>query len=289
MCEHHAMRPESADGDAVLGQLPQGALVNIDKLDRRALIRALATGSLVVLASSCATNPETGRSQFTGLASEQMMAAMALQSWEELRQTTPAWRNPRAQARLANVGQQIALAANRPADPWEFVVFDSDELNAFVLPGGKVGFYRGLMEIAERDDHIATVVGHEVGHVTGRHAAERFSQAMAAQGLMIGAQLGSRDMDPQTRSIALGALGLGATVGLLLPFSRLQEAEADRLGVDYMYRAGYDVRETISFWRRMNELNDGPRPPSLLSTHPDPSQRVQELRNYINTRGYALV
>jgi predicted Zn-dependent protease len=78
-------------------------------------------------------------------------------------------------------------------------------------------------------------------------------------------------------------------VGLLLPFSRLQEAEADRLGVDYMYRAGYDVRETISFWRRMNELNDGPRPPSLLSTHPDPSQRVQELRNYINTRGYALV
>ena len=289
MCEHHAIKAQSAGGDAVLGHTPQGTLVNIDKLDRRDLIRAMATGSLVLLSAACATNPETGRSQFTGLASDQMMASMALQSWEELRQTTPAWRNPRAQARLANVGQQIALAANRPNDPWEFVVFDSDELNAFVLPGGKVGFYRGLMEISDRDDHVATVVGHEVGHVTGRHAAERFSQGMAAQGLMIGAALGTSDMDPQTRSVALGALGLGATVGLLMPFARLLESEADRLGIDYMSRAGYDVRESLTFWQRMNDRNTGSRPPTLLSTHPDPTQRMQDLRNYINTRGYALV
>lgn len=285
MCEHHGIQ---AGGSAVLAQSESGTLVDVAKMDRRDLIRAMATGSLVMLTSACATNPETGRSQFTGLASDQQMASMALQSWQELRQQTPAWNNPRAQARLANVGQQIALAANRPNEPWEFVVFDSDDLNAFVLPGGKVGYYRGLMEISDRDDHIATVVGHEVGHVTGRHSAERFSQSMAAQGLMIGAQLGTTNMDPQTRSAALTALGLGAQVGILLPYSRLQESEADRLGIDYMYRAGYDVRESITFWQRMNERG-GSRPPTLLSTHPSPEQRMTDLRNYINTRGYAVV
>jgi predicted Zn-dependent protease len=285
MCDTHTAHTNE---EAILGKTGAGMLVNVDKMDRRDLIRAMATGSLVLLAPACATNPETGRSQFTGLASDNMMASMALQSWQELRQQTPAWNNSRAQSRLTNVGQQIALAANRPNDPWEFVVFDSDELNAFVLPGGKVGYFRGLMEISDRDDHVATVVGHEVGHVTGRHAAERFSQQMAAQGLMIGAQLGTQEMDPQTRGVALAALGLGATVGLLLPYSRLQESEADRLGIDYMYRAGYDVRESITFWDRMNQRG-GSRPPTLLSTHPSPEQRMIDLRNYINTRGYAVV
>jgi predicted Zn-dependent protease len=285
MCQNHATQPNE---EAVIGQTSAGTIVNVDKMARRDVMRALATGSLVLLAPACATNPETGRSQFTGLASDDMMASMALQSWDELRAQTPAWNNSRAQARLNNVGQQIALAANRPNEPWEFVVFDNPELNAFVLPGGKVGYFRGLMEISDRDDHVATVVGHEVGHVTGRHAAERFSQQMAAQGLMIGAQLGTQDMDPQTRGVALAALGLGATVGILLPYSRLQESEADRLGIDYMYRAGYDVRESLTFWDRMNQ-GGGARPPTILSTHPNPEQRMQDLRNYINTRGYALV
>ncbi len=286
MCDHHATQ---ANNDSVLAETEHGLLVNVDKMERRDLLRAMATGSLVLLAPACATNPETGRSQFTGLASDQMLASIALQSWDELRAQTPAWNNSRAQARLSNVGQQIALAANRPNDPWEFVVFDSPDRNAFVLPGGKVGFYRGLMELAERDDHIASVLGHEVGHVTGRHAAERFSTGMALQGLMIGAQVGTRDMDPRTRGVALQALGLGATVGVMLPFSRRDELEADRLGVDYMYRAGYDVRESIRFWELMAQDGSSQRPPEFLSTHPDPETRIQDLRNYINTRGYAVV
>jgi predicted Zn-dependent protease len=264
-------------------------VVDVGKMHRRDLLRAMATGSLVMLAPACATNPETGRSQFVGLASDQMLAGMALQSWQQLRAETPAYNNPRAQARLANVGGRIAVAANRPNDPWEFVVFDSPEKNAFVLPGGKVGFYRGLMEVAERDDHIASVLGHEVGHVTGRHAAERFSTQLALQGVMIGAQVASQDMDPRTRGIALTALGLGAQVGVLLPFSRRDELEADRLGVDYMHTAGYDVRESVRFWELMAQEGGGRRPPEFLSTHPSPETRMAELRAYINTRGYATM
>lgn len=295
MCEHHDHVDPSGpahDGavasTAVIGHIGGGTIVDTSKMGRRDLLRAMATGSLVMLAPACATNPETGRNQFVGLASDSMLASMALQSWQQLRSETPAWNNPRAQARLQGVGSRIAVAANRPNDPWEFVVFDSPEKNAFVLPGGKVGFYRGLMEVAERDDHIASVLGHEVGHVTGRHAAERFSTGLALQGIMIGAQVASSDMDPRTRGIALQALGLGATVGVLLPFSRRDELEADRLGVDYMHAAGYDVRESVRFWELMSQ-EGGRRPPEFLSTHPDPQTRMSELRAYINARGYATM
>src|SRR5262249_33629843 len=148
------------------------------------------------------------------------------------------------QARLERVGMRVVTAAGRGNQPWEFRLFDSVEKNAFVLPANKVGFYRGLYEICEKDDWIACVLGHETGHVTGRHAAERYSREMVTQmGLqMAGAAINS--------NIARAALGMGAQVGLSLPFSREQEAEADIIGIRYMHDAGYDVREAIPFWQR---------------------------------------
>lgn len=265
-------------------------LVDLASMPRRDIIRGLAFGSLALVAPGCATNPETGRSQLL-LVDEGQLVQMSLSAWDDQKKKTPISRDPGLNARLTRVGRRIADASGRGAQPWEFVVFDTPEKNAFVLPGNKVGFYRGLMEIADKDDHVATVLGHEVGHVTGRHAAERYSQNTAAQlGLGVGAAVvGGSAQSGQTQQLAMAALGLGVQVGLLLPFSRAQESEADQLGIDYMHRAGYDVRESLVFWQRMAASSGGSRPPQLLSTHPDPVNRMQALRTYINARGYAQV
>ncbi len=256
-------------------------------LNRRDLVRGLAAGSVVAFAAGCETNPETGRSQVM-LISDAQLSQMSLSAWDDMRRQTPISRDPAANKRLQRVGEKIATAANRQDEPWEFVVFNTPEKNAFVLPGGKVGFYKGLMDMTESDDHVATVLGHEIGHVTGRHAAERYSQsALASVGMAVGQVI--IDQTDVGYKRELGAvLGLGIQFGYLLPFSRRHELEADRLGVDYMHRSGYDVRQAVDFWERMAG-DDRQRPPELLSTHPDPVTRINDLRAYINARGYALL
>lgn len=264
MCDH-----------AVTAGEPQ--LVDVPTLDRRLLLRGLASGTLV-LAAGCATNTETGRSQFILIDDAQLEQA-SLQAWAQVRQQTPVWRNAAAQRRLETVGTRIVQGAGRGNQAWEFVLFDSNEKNAFVLPGGHVGFYRGLYEICERDDWMAAVLGHEVGHVTGRHAAERYSREMATQTAL---QVAGTQINSQ---VAMAALGLGAQVGLSLPFSREQEAEADIIGIRYMHAAGYDVRQAIPFWQRMQQ-SGGSRPPEFLSTHPDPDNRIARIRDFINQQGW---
>jgi predicted Zn-dependent protease len=281
MCDHH----DHAQSDADLGPADdKGArLVDLSRMGRRDIILGLAGGTLLL--TGCETNAVTGRSQFTAFApGDAQLAAMALTSWNEQKAKTPISRDPAANARLQRVGQRIANVSGLTNVQWEFVVFDKPEKNAFVLPGGKVGFYKGLMDIAPKDDHIAAVVGHEVGHVQGKHAAERYSQQVGAQLGMTAAQVGLAGS--RNSNAWLAALGLGAQVGILLPYSRLQEAEADRVGVDNMHRAGYDVREAVAFWEIMSR-EGGARPPQILSTHPDPANRMAELRAYINQKGYA--
>jgi len=264
MCDHHGPSTESDNSAA--------------RPDRRTLMLSLAAGALT---AGCATNPETGRQQLI-LIDESQLNQASLQAWAQMRQQTPTWRNAAAQRRLETVGGRIVNAAGRGNQNWEFVLFDSDQKNAFVLPGGQVGFYRGLYEISERDDWMATVLGHEVAHVTGRHAAERYSREAATQTALqvAGTQLNSQ--------MAMAALGLGAQVGLSLPFSREQETEADILGLQYMHRAGYDPRQAIPFWQRMQE-GGGSRPPEFISTHPDPDNRIGRLRAYINQQGWGPV
>lgn len=251
-------------------------------LDRRGLLMGAAASAGAVALSACSTtNPETGRSQFIIVDDAQLVQA-SLQSWAQVRQQTPAWRNAAAQRRLETVGGRIVQAAGRGNQSWEFVLFDSPQKNAFVLPGGQVGFYRGLYEISERDDWIATVLGHETGHVTGRHAAERYSREVATQTVVQVAGAATNS------DLAAAALGLGAQVGISLPFSREQESEADILGIRYMRTAGYDPKEAIPFWQRM-ESGGGSRPPEFLSTHPNPDNRIQRIRNYINEQGWGPV
>ncbi|MDX2238151.1 MAG: M48 family metallopeptidase [Hyphomonadaceae bacterium] len=273
MCSHPTCSHDTAE---------KPRLVDVARMPRRDLVRALAGGSLVLLAPACAENPVTGRSQFI-VVDDAQLNQMALQAWAQERQQNPTWNNAAAQARLRRVGERIARASGRTDLQWEFVVFDRPDKNAYVLPGGKVGFYRGIMEISETDDHLATIMGHEVGHVTGRHAAERYSREVAQQAAL---QAAGAAIDSQ---LAMAALGLGAQVGLSLPFSRAQEAEADIIGVNYMRDAGYDVRQSIAFWQIMARENTGSRPPQFLSTHPDPINRIADLRTYINQRGWGPV
>lgn len=268
MCDHHA------EGGA--------KLVDVAKMDRRDLLRGLATGTLVLLAG-CETyqNPETGRGQFI-IVDEAQLQQASLSAWQQMRQQVPAWNNAAAQRRLETVGGRIVQAAGRGNQSWEFVLFDSPQKNAFVLPGGQVGFYRGLYEISQRDDWMATVLGHEVGHVTARHAAERYSREIATQTAL---QVAGATINNQ---MAMAALGLGAQVGVSLPFSREQEAEADIVGIRYMQRAGYDPKQAVPFWQAMNS-GGGSRPPEFLSTHPDPDNRIERLRAYINEQGWGPV
>lgn len=260
----------------------KGAMpIELSTIGRREILRGGAATAAALALSACATNPETGREQFIIIDEAQLQQA-ALQAWAQQLQQERTWNNRAAQTRLERVGQRIVNAAGRGNQPWEFRLFDSPQKNAFVLPANKVGFYRGLYEICDVDDWMATVLGHETGHVTGRHAAERYSRAAATQ---LGLQVAGTQINSQ---LAMAALGLGAQVGLLLPFSREQEAEADILGLNYMRRAGYDVRQAIPFWQRM-QANNSQRPPEFLSTHPDPDNRIARIRNYINQQGWGPV
>ncbi len=260
------------------------------RLSRRALISGLAAGSVLPFLPACTTNPETGRAQFL-LMDDASVAGMAAAAWTDMKAQVPQTSNTALKNRVLNVWNRTAKGARRDQEKWDVAVFDTDDVNAFVMPGNRVGVYRGITELTENDDQLASVLGHEAGHVTGRHAAERMSVALAAQAGLLAGQIAVASSDELKKYGPLvGALG-GAAVqfGIILPYSRNHELEADRLGVDYMYNAGYDVRQSIRLWELMDSSSRGQRPPEFMSTHPDPARRAVELRNYINARGYALV
>ncbi|PSJ45821.1 peptidase [Zobellella endophytica] len=158
---------------------------------------------------------------------------------------------------------------------WEVVVFDSPQVNAFALPGGKVGVYSGLLKVAKNQDQVAAVVGHEIAHVLARHSNERVSRTQLTNMGLSAADLALGQSG--LRQPAMAALGLGVQVGYLLPYGREQEAEADRLGLEMMARAGFNPEQSIDLWRNMSAAASGRQPPELLSTHPSHGTRIQEL------------
>lgn len=240
----------------------------------------LAFGGTLLLgagATACSENPATGRSQFL-LVSDETLAGLSQAAWRDALAKLPR-ADAGLQAQLSRIGTKIADASGRANDDWEFVVFDKPEVNAFVLPGGKVGFYRGLMDFATSEGEIAAVMGHEVGHVEARHAAERMSQqALVQLGVQLTAAALSEEYGRYADDIA-GALGMGVMYGVVLPYSRAQELEADELGVRLMAEAAYDPRDALGFWQRMVETNKArPQTMEWLSTHPADDKRLEKLR-----------
>jgi metalloendopeptidase OMA1, mitochondrial len=231
--------------------------------------------ALAVLAG-CTVVPETGRRQLM-LVSPEQEAQLGLSSFTQLKQQERVSTNPTYNAQVERIGRRIAASVGRelPNAQWEFVVFESDQVNAFALPGGKVGVYTGLLKMASSDDEVACVIGHEIAHVTSRHSGERLSQQLLAAGL--GAGIGIATNDKRYQEVALAAYGLGAT-GTILYYSRAHETEADGVGLRFAAGAGYDPRAAVTFWQKMAAKSQGKEPWKWLSTHPPSAERIANLQ-----------
>lgn len=235
--------------------------------------------------AGCINAPETGRSQLL-LVDRSQEARLGLRAFQEIKAETPVSRDPKQKAELQSVGRRIAEVARLPDARWEFVLFDvPKQPNAFALPGGKVGVYSGILPITQNEAGLAAVVAHEVAHVSARHGAERMSQGLAVQlgGTLLSATLGASGYGGFSRDLAMQAYGVGAQLGVMLPYSRTQELEADRIGLLYMARAGYDPREALAFWQRFQAYNAkrGRGGLEFLSTHPLDDNRITQLRMYL--------
>ncbi len=253
---------------------------------------ALPFLAAALLLAGCYTNPVTGRKSLV-LLSQGEEVTLGAQSFQSIREKEKVSTDSAANARVTRIGQRIAQAVGDelPNAKWEFVVFDSKELNAFALPGGKVGVYTGLLQLAESDAELASVMGHEIGHVIARHGAERMSEAMVISGLgAVGsAAVEAKTQDPQTRQLFELAYGGAVTLGRVLPHSRGNETEADRMGAIYAARAGYDPRASITFWQKMMAEKQkagaaqGGALSALLSTHPADEKRIADLKTLMPT------
>jgi len=247
---------------------------SLNRFTRRNAMAILGGGVVV----ACSENPSTGRSQLV-LIDDATLAGLGAAAWRDALSKMPQAKAPAQQRRLEQIGSAVVAASRRADLNWEFAVFDSPELNAFVLPGGKVGFYRGLMDFAQSDGEIAAVIGHEIGHVEAHHAAERMSQQLLLQmGVRVAAAVLSEEYGQNAEAIA-GALGMGVMYGVVLPYSRAHELEADTLGVKLMRNASFDPSDAVTFWERMVAANGrNPSALELLSTHPADKRRLEALR-----------
>ncbi|EGF89523.1 peptidase family M48 family protein [Asticcacaulis biprosthecium C19] len=242
-------------------------------------VAVLAAG--VGALSGCETNEALGRSQLI-LVDESAMQQAAAAAWQEQLKSGKVSKDASMNARVQKVGARIVAAAGMGGQPWQYVVFDNDQPNAFVLPGNKVGVNTGLFKAVKNDDQLAAVLGHETGHVIARHAAERASQNAATQ---VGLQVATGVTKGRVQQVVANYGGLGAQLGILMPYSRKQESEADFIGVDLMVKAGYKASESVALWQNMSALG-GNKPPEFMSTHPSDTTRIKGLQDYITTKGY---
>lgn len=248
------------------------------------LMKTLALRYLALIAAiimtGCTTVPETGRTQMNFLSPGEEMQ-MGLSEFDKMKKELPISKDATANALLQRVGKRIAAVAPLPGAQWEFVVFDSKEANAFCLPGGKVGIYTGILPITKDEAGLATVIGHEVAHAVARHGGERISTAMGLQ--LLGVAVDASTQNTKYHNYAVAGYGLGSQLGAALPHSRMQESEADHLGLLYMARAGYDPEASVAFWQRFAEFNKnaGGETPWFLRTHPLDEKRIEQLKGWM--------
>lgn len=237
-----------------------------------AVVTLLVAGTV-----ACMTTPVSGRKAFN-IIPEGVENSLGAQSYEAMLRKERISTDPRLNEIVTRVGKRIAGVSGHDDYDWEFKVIDSKVQNAFCLPGGKIAVYRGLLPLAKNEAGLATVMAHEVTHAIARHGGQRISTNLAIVGGLVTLQNTALKNNPNQNTV-LALLGLGSQVGVMLPFSRSQEEEADEVGQTLMARAGYDPAESVLFWGRFAEVTKGKSPPALLSDHPSSASREENLRN----------
>lgn len=239
-------------------------------MNRRTMLRLSGAASLTLV----------GGCDDVDLVADQTVEAMGLQAWSEIRQSTEITRDMQLQNALNGVTARLLAASDETPADWEVLVFRGDQANAFALPGRKIGVYEGMFRVIANLDQLAAIVGHEIGHLQAEHSQERMNaQAAKGFGLRALAWLLETGEVEYSEEIA-AALGIGLDYGLILPYSRRQELEADRLGLVTMAAAGFQPEEAVTLWQRMDAAATN-RPPAFLTTHPAPQSRIQAIRDML--------
>ena len=255
-------------------------------MKRRHIVLLPVVIALVVMGFQYCTaekvkNPLTGRTARVGLSSEQE-ETLGLQAYREVLSQSDVIQSGSEHDLVTRVASRLATATGDAAKDfkWHVSLVRSPEPNAFCLPGGKIVVYTGILPFTKNEAALAAVMGHEMAHAVARHGSQRVLRTSLAQTFLVGANMSMGDLDPQQRQAIMAALGAGAQYGVLLPFSRQHETEADELGLIYMARAAYDPREAIPFWERMSQAG-GAQPPPYMSTHPSHGRRIQDLQEFM--------
>lgn len=255
------------------------------------IVRNLITVFTLLLLASCTTVPITGRSQLNLIPGSSMLS-MSLQQYDTFLKEHKVSTNKEQTDMVKRVGARIQNAveryftakgmASRLADyKWEFNLVEDKEVNAWCMPGGKVVVYTGILPVAQGDTGLAVVMGHEIAHAIAEHGNERMSQGLLAQfgGAALSEALSTKPA--ATQQLWMSVYGVGAQYGAIMPYGRMQESEADHLGLIFMAMAGYDPNEAITFWQRMAAQKGGQSPPEFLSTHPSDATRIQKIKQLI--------
>lgn len=257
-------------------------------MKRKPLLVVFAAAAAIL---ACKTVPYTGRKNLVLISADQE-ASMGLTAYQEALSKAELSKDAAKTALVKRVGDKLAAAAARPDFQWEFnLIQDDKQVNAWCLPGGKVAVYTGLLPVAKDEAGLAVVMGHEIAHALARHGGERMSQGLMAQagGVLVDVAAAMANKPSQTRALYQQAYGAGVQVGALLPFSRAQESEADKIGLILMAKAGYDPAAAVEFWGRMAQASGGGGEglQKYLSTHPSNADRIRQIQEWIpEARGH---
>lgn len=256
-------------------------------MNSRSILKTVTLTLLIALIVSCATVPLTGRRQLT-LIPDSELNSMSFQQYSDFLNEHEVSKDAQKSALVKNVGKNIQkavegyfkqkkLSHHLNGYKWEFNLVEDNMVNAFCMPGGKVVIYTGILPVTKNEAGLATVMGHEIAHAIANHGNERMSQGLVTTFGSVALDQVMKDKSAETQAIFNAAYGIGTTVGVMLPFSRLHESEADELGLIFMAMAGYDPHHAVDFWKRMSAISGG-SPPEFLSTHPSDETRIKQIQ-----------